>query len=333
MTRLSVIIPGFNTPEIWWRRCLNTIRTACGPDDEILCVDDGSNIKPNFLNDIAKEDSRVKPIFLLKNKGQAFSRNVALDIAKGEWISFVDSDDEIIPSIYEKCFDKQEINCCDIVLYGVRVIWINEHLYKDDIPQNWNTRVLNVEDIKYLFDGCLFEYTVNRIYRKVFLKNNKIRIDEGICPGEDTIFNLKCIMANAHYTFEPSIGYIYYRYYNSSLARYQEKFDESIRIRNNLWREVKKHCGNENVNIPKLGELSDEELFFWDIQNDWRYDSPISLADRWKKIIKNRNLLPYYPILIFLRQIVAYFVRNHLYYRFIRRWKIKNMFTNVKELK
>ena len=95
--RLSVIIPGHNTPKKWWCRCLYSVRQACGPDDEIICVDDGSKECPCFLNDIAKEDARVKPIFLQQNVGQSAARNAALDKAKGDWIAFVDADDRVPP--------------------------------------------------------------------------------------------------------------------------------------------------------------------------------------------------------------------------------------------
>jgi len=50
MTRLSVIIPGYNNPDAYWKRCLDSVIAACGPDDEIICVDDGSKTKPSYVN-------------------------------------------------------------------------------------------------------------------------------------------------------------------------------------------------------------------------------------------------------------------------------------------
>lgn len=332
MTRLSVIIPGYNTPEQWWRRCLNSVGTACGEDDEIICVDDGSKVKPGFLAEIAKQDTRIKPIFLEKNVGQSAARNIALERAKGEWIAFVDSDDEVAPEVYTQCFKQIAGQECDVALFGARVIWTDEKLFKDDIPEAKAARPLGAEEIKKLFEGCLFEYSWNRIYKKEFLDRNQIRFDVGICPGEDTIFALKCVLADARIAQIPVAGYVYYRTYGTSLARYQARYDESLRLRNELWWQVKAKLGVDAATGPKLGELTDAELAYWSVQNAWRYDTPLSLAARWRWLKDNRHLLPLPPSLMAIKQVVAYYVRKYLYIRPIRRWKIKRMFPNAKEM-
>ena len=334
MIRLSVIIPGYNTPEEWWRRCLYSVRQACGPDDEIICVDDGSAKHPVFLDQIAAEDPRVKPIFLEKNVGQAAARNKALDAANGEWIAFVDSDDEVEPDVYDRCFGVSDLADSDIVLFGVRVVWADEKLFKDDVPfRRKGNGCLDVEEVVNLFKSCLFEYPVNRIYRKRFLDRHRIRFDFGICPGEDTIFNLKCLLAKARYSIMPFVGYVYYRFFTSSLARYQARFGESLRIRNGLWREVKSMLGAGNDPKWKLGELSGSELAFWDMKNMWRYDSPIQLIDRWRWQKTNSQYFSAPAWIMFFKELLGGFIRRYFYIRAIRRWKIKRMFPNAKEMK
>lgn len=334
MIRLSVVIPGYNTPEVWWRRCIDSVRAACGPDDEIICVDDGSKEKPSFLNAIAGADSRVKTVFLTKNGGQAAARNAAFDIARGRWVAFVDSDDVVLPGIYDKCFGVRTIDSCDIVLFGVRVIWEEEALYKDDVPWHRNESAsLGLEEVSDLFKGCLFEYPVNKLYRRRFVEEHRIRFDSGMCPGEDTIFNLKCLLAKAKYTFVSSVGYVYYRFFTSSLARYQSKFDESNRIRNRLWQEVKSMLGAGNDPKWKLGELTDSELAFWDMKNIWRYDSPITLVDRWRWQKTKSQYFSAPAWAMFFKELLGGLVRRYFYFRPIRRWKIKKMFHNAKEMK
>ena len=68
--RLTVIIPGYNTPEAWWRRCLDSVRGACGPNDEIICVDDGSSIDASFLNKfmISLKLSKIKLLHHLEQQ-------------------------------------------------------------------------------------------------------------------------------------------------------------------------------------------------------------------------------------------------------------------------
>lgn len=333
MTRLSVIIPGYNTPEKWWRRCLYSVRQACGPEDEIICVDDGSAKHPDILDKIAEDDLRVKPIFLEKNMGQAAARNKALGIAKGEWIAFVDSDDEVAPDIYDKCVSDSESDGCDILLFGVRVVWTAENIYKDDLPvPRRRIGCIDANEISSLFNGCLFEYVWNRLIRRSFLEKNCIAFDIGICPGEDTIFNLKCVLANARFAFIPSVGYVYYRFYTSSLARYQARFGESLKIRNGLWREVKSMLSAGDNPKWKLGELSDGELAFWDMKNMWRYDSPVTLGERWSWQKSNARYFRLPAWVMFLKELLGGFVRRYLYFRPIRRWKIKRMFPDAMEM-
>lgn len=332
MARLSVIIPGFNTPEKWWCRCLLSVRQACGLDDEIICVDDGSAKRPDILNEVAKNDPRVKLIFLEKNTGQAAARNKALEISKGEWITFVDSDDAVVPGVYDKCFSIRNLDNCDIVLFGVRVVWTDESLFKEDVPfERVRNGCLDVGEVSELFKLCLFEYPVNRIYRRRFLDFHSIRFDSGICPGEDTIFNLKCLLGKARYGFLPFVGYVYYRFFTSSLARYQPRFSESLKIRNGLWRDVKSVLGVADDPKWKLGELSDSELAFWEMKNMWRYDSPVKLETRWRWLKTNAQYFPSAAWILFLRELFFGFARRHLYFRPIRRWKIKRLFPNCKE--
>ena len=93
LKRLSVIIPGFNTPKAWWLRCLQSIQSAIACEDEIVCVDDGSRVRPDFLNEIARVDTRIKVLFLEKNVGQAEARNIGVESCAGEFVAFVDSDE------------------------------------------------------------------------------------------------------------------------------------------------------------------------------------------------------------------------------------------------
>ena len=149
---LSVIIPGYNTPAKWWIRCIKSVENAIRllssykqqlPIAEIICIDDGSdkNPIPSSLN-VQDEIVLLHIIRLSKNIGQASARNQALDIAQGEFITFVDSDDEVREMTYKICIDKLINTGADVCLYGVTPIWTCESLLKHDIPEN------DIEDIQ-----------------------------------------------------------------------------------------------------------------------------------------------------------------------------------------
>ena len=94
MPAVSIIVPIFNT-EQYLSRCLDSIESQTFNDWECILINDGSTDKSeNICNEYANKDSRFK-VINQKNSGVSAARNAGLDVAKGEWIGFVDSDDWI----------------------------------------------------------------------------------------------------------------------------------------------------------------------------------------------------------------------------------------------
>lgn len=318
---LSVVIPGYNTPEAWWRRSVASVLAALGDGDEVIVVDDGSARdapQPSWFG-----DARVRVLRLPRNGGQSVARNAGIEAARGEWIAFADSDDEVVPEAYREILDART-DGVDIVVFGVRVVWTAEGLFKEDVPRARPPGPLSLSDVETLFSGCLYEYTWNKIFRRSFLDGRKIRFDPGACPGEDTIFNLACTLGEAVCQFVPKVGYVYYRYFTSSLARYQKDFGRSLRVRNALWRQVSTRLGGGRPDVSTLGELTEREIAGWEAENAWRYDSPLSWREKWRL---SGGLIG------FARMFAKSFLRRHLYVRPIRRLKIRMMFPQAKEVR
>ncbi len=105
MVKVSVIIPVYNN-EYYLCKCLDSVVCQTLEDIEIICVDDCSTDCSNkILKRYEQIDERIKIIYNTQNRGQAFSRNKALDIAQGEYIQFLDSDDclrdrDVLESLY-----------------------------------------------------------------------------------------------------------------------------------------------------------------------------------------------------------------------------------------
>ena len=92
MIKVSVIIPVYNT-EKYLRNCLNSIITQTLIEIEIICINDGSTDSSlEILREYAQRDDRFV-LISQTNKGQSFARNKGIDVARGEYIAFVDSDD------------------------------------------------------------------------------------------------------------------------------------------------------------------------------------------------------------------------------------------------
>ncbi len=202
-TSLSVIIPGYNTPNEWWERCLRSVIAALPEDGEVICVDDGSRVRPK----ISIQDTRIRWIYLEKNVGQSAARNVAIKVANGDYVTFVDSDDEVLSNVYRQVLADSD-GGADVIVFGVRVVWKDESLQKEDVPRLRKSGVLTLAEVQELFDGCLFEYPVNKLFRRSFLNSHNFSFDDGICPGEDTVFNLKCVLAGATCPLVPIVGHV-----------------------------------------------------------------------------------------------------------------------------
>ena len=115
--KISVIVPVYNV-EKYLPRCIESILNQTYKDFELILVDDGSLDNSGKICDYyANKDSRVKVIHK-KNEGPSLARNVGLDIAKGDFVSFVDSDDWIEETTYEQLMDIILATHADIVRFS-----------------------------------------------------------------------------------------------------------------------------------------------------------------------------------------------------------------------
>lgn len=116
--KISVIIPVYNT-ERTLNRCVESVREQTLQDIEIILVDDGSPDNAGALcDDFAALDARIKVIHK-ENGGLSSARNAGMEIATGEYIGFVDSDDYIHPQMYEKLYERITADDSDVCLCGL----------------------------------------------------------------------------------------------------------------------------------------------------------------------------------------------------------------------
>lgn len=115
MPKVSVIIPVYNT-EKFLRKCLDSVCNQTLQDIEIICINDCSTDGSlEILREYARKDNRIKLIELLENCGAAKARNIGIDIAEGEYLGFIDSDDYIDLDFYENLYAKAIETSADVV--------------------------------------------------------------------------------------------------------------------------------------------------------------------------------------------------------------------------
>lgn len=118
--KISVIVPVYKV-EPYISQCIDSILAQSYKNIEVILVDDGSPDQcPHICDDYASKDSRIKVMHKM-NGGLSYARNVGIDIASGDYIAFIDSDDYWDDTdAIKKCVDVCETQMPDVILYGFK---------------------------------------------------------------------------------------------------------------------------------------------------------------------------------------------------------------------
>jgi len=176
---ISVIIPYWNA-EQWIERCINSLKVQQGDLEFILINDKSDDDSKKIAKSLIKGDKRFRHYENANAKGVSGARNTGLDKAKGEWITFLDADDELMPDawkVFERmiCWKENILQANHVRQYNnpdreVNKRPSNKGLYDFDAMPNW---------------WCM---VWNKLIRKDFIGDT--RFIEGLQYGEDEIFVL-----------------------------------------------------------------------------------------------------------------------------------------------
>ena len=199
--KLSIIIPAYNA-ETTLQKCLDSVLCQSIGNYEVLVINDGSKDRTQELLDVYK---RKYPNRLLsrtvENGGQGRARNIGLDLAKGEWLGFVDSDDWVELDMFQKLLNTAENNNSDLVICDALA-----HFPDGSTVQEKTSR----PGIPMASAG----FANNKLFHRGLINN--IRFPEGYWY-EDTEFTAKAIHRAQHITFLPELLYHYRRGFPSTM--------------------------------------------------------------------------------------------------------------------
>lgn len=131
--KVSVVLPIYKV-EKFLDECIESVVNQTYKNLEIILVDDGSPDRcPKICDEWAKKDKRIKVIHK-QNEGLGMARNTGIDIAKGNYICFFDSDDYLAPTLIEKCVNKLLEYKADFVIYGFCDVTEEKKIVKEYIP-------------------------------------------------------------------------------------------------------------------------------------------------------------------------------------------------------
>lgn len=193
--KLSIIIPVYNEAS-YLERCLDSILVNASKsqlkikkDFEVIVVDDAST---DGSSEICDEYSKVG--FQIHhnaiNEGVSFSRNVGLTAAQGEYITFLDSDDEYTFDAFKIMLDAmEEYPDQPVIQFNHYRNYVKKQKTVVKFPSD--TGIYTRRELPFFWFGVW-----NKLYKKDFLQENRIWFDWHLSYGEDEIFNLCCLYYN-----------------------------------------------------------------------------------------------------------------------------------------
>ena len=236
MVKVSVVLPVYNV-EPYLRDCMDSIVNQTLTDTEIICVNDGSpDNSLEILKEYASRDDRITVIDQ-ENGGHAVATNRGIEMATGDYLFLMDSDDVLdlraLELTYEKAIEKE----VDFVLFKA----IN---YDDENDKYYETEVYSMDKIaavvgEDVFDyndikGLMFEAIVtpwSKLFKRDFIMENNIRFPEGLI-FEDNVFFYEALLKAKRIYFLKEFLFIRRWYPKSSTMNGDLRFLNSIDVAN-----------------------------------------------------------------------------------------------------
>ena len=264
MPKVSIIIPVYNVDR-YLEHCLKSALEQTLEDIEVLCIDDGSSDRsPEILDKMKSEDGRICVVHK-ENTGYGHTMNVGLDMAKGKYIVFLESDDFILPDMCQRMYaicEQQEVEIAkaDYIKFFEKNGEICKRYINTTATENYH-RIIDKAQQDIMFSSERFTWIC--MYRKDFLNKYHIRHNE--TPGasfQDNGFWFQTMMYCKKMYFLDEAFYMYRQDNpNSSINNGSKIYscaDEFSFIRN----KIKEYPG-EKKKLYILSAIHDFYLHLW----------------------------------------------------------------------
>lgn len=204
---ISIIVPVYKA-EKYLHRCIDSILAQSYTDFELLLINDGSPDKSGQICDsYAAKDSRVL-VFHKANRGVSSARNLGLENARGEWVTFIDSDDWVKTEFLEKMPINLDIDLC----VGGNICSSGSYIKLQD--KQYDRKIITNFLKQYLPTQLLHTVWGKLLKREIIIRNN-IRFNEDIRFGEDTLFIYQYL---CHCNSIMAVSYCGYNYMEATVG-------------------------------------------------------------------------------------------------------------------
>ena len=337
--KVSVIVPVYNV-EKYLERCINSLINQSLEDIEIILVDDSStDCSLEICNRFAKEDIRIK-VINKANEGAGKARNAALQVALGEYIGFVDSDDFIERDMFQTLYEKAKKYNSDLVMSGVLFVDGNMFSEKGDcIRKNYfdgDTQFEDQEDLKKLRMGIIgalpedlddSKYGMSiwkNLFRHDIIKKNNLQFQsEREILSEDALFMIDFISCINKATGINEAFYNYCRNGDSISKSYKkDRFEKSLVFVNEVEKRFKQDIdpSEYQIYIYRFWQAMCRVLCSQEIMNSTDNNIKYAILKKKLKAVCTHSLtvrtLKLYPIskLPLKQKVFAYAIKYRQYF-------------------
>lgn len=260
MPKVSIIVPVYNA-EQYLDRCIESILSQTFSDFELILVDDGSYDNcPAICDNYAAQDKRVKVIHK-NNGGVSTARNQGIEIAAGDYLMFIDSDDYVDANMLEIMLNSAD----DFPDYIVTGLCMETYEQGELVRRDQYKMPLKKYSVRTLFEALNNEYALIcicspccKLFKKKIIEVNNIRFCEQMSLGEDTYFNLDyfehcnliiSINREFYHYVRDNKDSLFSKYHSNSLLVHEKVYDK---MRNLIY---KKECS-------EICKRDFEEMYF-----------------------------------------------------------------------
>ena len=320
---ISIVVPVYNT-EKYLKRCIDSIINQQNVSKEIILVDDGSTDSSGKICEEYASNYQFIHTIHIENSGPATAKNVGLKLAKGDFVSFTDSDDELEPTMFYEMISagknfRSEIICCNFKeadAYGN----ISHTTCSGDIY------VYNKEEAlrHILSKDLIYTGSVTKIFKRELLTQNNLTHNDGLKTDEDFILNIKAFAkCNRCSVVDKCFYIINYRENSLSHSYFKENIDNYISNRFERSRIIEKTVSEECPdliewaylqNIMYFNELLGRIAAFPYLFSDKRTKDAVGyIRKHWKTLIKYHSKCGFSMPGCYLLKLMPAFL--YMYYR------------------
>lgn len=295
--KVSIIIPVYNS-EKTLKKCIESVINQTYKNIEILIINDGSKDKSlNIMNEYKNKDKRII-VINQRNNGISGARNTGIINATGDYITFIDSDDYIKPSLVKDTINIFKEYECDVVRNNYELSYENgkTELRNEMYEEN---KIINISEkkekmIQNILLGKVQSYSWLLTIKRKIIDENNLTFNEDVFLMEDLLFFIRLIFAiqNIYFVKEPK--YYYYQSNKNSLTRDTNKYIKNINniliMKKHLEEILNEHIQENNKYIKIINTVYLNGIIGYlkiSVRNSGNYKE---ILDELKKIRESQNI-------------------------------------------